>query len=73
MEKEELQKFWVESSDRDNLTMHHLFENEDYHWSLFMGHLVIEKLLKAYLVKSFGIQPPHIHNLLRLAEKQILN
>ncbi|MCG8603545.1 HEPN domain-containing protein, partial [bacterium] len=31
--------------------MEHLFEKEDYHWALYIGHLVIEKLLKAYYVK----------------------
>lgn len=49
--------------------MEHLFEKEDYHWALFIGHLVIEKLLKAYFVTHFNNEPPPIHNLLRLAEQ----
>lgn len=50
--------------------MNHLFEKEDYHWALFIGHLVIEKLLKACFVKNIDTQhPPPIHNLLRLAEQ----
>ncbi len=69
MNKEDLITYWIESSDRDFVTMGHLFEKKDYHWSLFMGHLVIEKLLKAYYVKNIDKQPPFIHNLLRLAEK----
>lgn len=40
-----------------------------YTWALFLGHLVIEKLLKALFVKLKGEMPPFIHNLLRLAEK----
>lgn len=40
-----------------------------YNWALFLGHLVIEKLLKAYFVIIVDNQPPFIHNLLRLAEK----
>ncbi|SHD76262.1 HEPN domain-containing protein [Schnuerera ultunensis] len=34
-----------------------------------MGHLVIEKPLKAIYVKNVDNNPPRIHNLLRLAEK----
>lgn len=73
MEKDALIKYWIESSDRDFVTMQHLFEKHDYHWALFMGHLVIERLVKAYYVKSINNQPPFIHNLLRLAEKANLN
>ena len=69
MTKEELIKYWIDSSDRDYQTMSNLYEKQDYHWSLFMGHLVIEKLLKAYFVKTANNQPPFSHNLLRLAEK----
>ena len=72
MDKESLIKYWLESSDRDYRTMQHLFEKKDYSWSLFIGHLIIEKLLKAYYVKHIDNQPPFIHNLLRLAEKSLL-
>lgn len=37
--------------------------------ALFIGHLMIEKLLKALYVKINNDYPPFIHNLLRLAEK----
>jgi HEPN domain-containing protein len=40
-----------------------------FNWSLFIGHLMIEKLLKAYYVKVRLDYPPLIHNLNRLAEK----
>ncbi len=60
---------WIESSDRDFKTMNILFNNRDYPWSLFVGHLVIEKLLKAYYVKKINEHPPLIHNLQRIAEK----
>ncbi len=72
MKKEELIKYWVDSSDNDFSTMNNLFEKKDHHWSLFIGHLVIEKLLKAYYVQKFGGHPSRIHNLLRLAEKSDL-
>ena len=73
MTKEELISFWIEGSDRDFVTMEHLFEMKDYHWSLYVGHLVIEKLLKAYYIKTIDSQHPFIHNLLRLAEKSNLD
>jgi HEPN domain-containing protein len=36
---------------------------------LFIGHLLVEKLLKALFIKVNSDYPPMIHNLLRLAEK----
>jgi len=64
---------WIESSDRDFKTMNLLFINKEYAWSLFIGHLVIEKLLKACYVKKHNGHPPFIHNLQRLAEKTNLS
>lgn len=72
MDKEYLISYWIKSSDRDFRAMIHLFEKKDYNWSLFVGHLVVEKLIKAHYVKNIDIQPPFIHNLLRLAEKSTL-
>jgi len=43
--------YWVESSDNDYKTTIDLFCTGNYGWALFMGHLVIEKLLKACFVK----------------------
>ena len=47
----------------------HLYDTKDYHWALFIGHLVIEKLLKALYVKNCDNNVPRIHDLLRLAEQ----
>lgn len=71
MNKNEIIKYWTDISDSDYKTMLHLFESRDYHWSLFVGHLVIEKLLKALYVKNVGTEIPRTHDLLRLAEKSI--
>jgi HEPN domain-containing protein len=46
-----------------------MFDSKRYSWSLFAGHLMIEKLLKALFVKLNNQYPPFIHNLLRLAEE----
>ncbi len=49
--------------------MNNLFKSKDYVWCLFVGHLVIEKLLKAVVVDQTGEHPPMIHDLLRLAQR----
>lgn len=43
---------WNQSSDNDFETMIHLYESGDYTWALFIGHIVLEKLLKASVVKQ---------------------
>lgn len=58
----------MKSSDHDFKTMNHLLKSKDYSWALFVGHLVIEKMLKAYYATKLGGYPPHTHNLLKLAE-----
>ena len=47
----DLMKYWFESSDSDFDTMKVLFENHKNTWCLFIGHLVIEKLLKGLYAK----------------------
>jgi len=59
---------WIKTSDKDFKTMMNLFKSKEYYWSLFVGHLVIEKLLKAFYVKNKKQQAPFTHNLLRLSE-----
>src|SRR5690554_7989662 len=68
-DKAKLINYWSESSDDDYETMIVMFESKRFQWALFVGHLLIEKLLKALYVKNNNDYPPFIHNLLRLAEK----
>ena len=68
MTKAEIIQFWKDSSDKDFQTMLHLCDSGDYMWSLFMGHLLVEKLLKAYYISKKGENYPYSHNLLRIAE-----
>ena len=49
--------------------MHHLMESKDHHWALFIGHLVLEKLLKAIYVSKHQKHALFTHDLLRLSEK----
>jgi HEPN domain-containing protein len=69
LDKHKLFVYWIESSDDDYKTMLDLFDTNNYAWSLFMGHLVIEKLLKAYYLKAKEEHPPLIHDLRRIGEK----
>ncbi len=59
---------WKTTSDEDYKTMTELHNSKTFHWALFMGHISIEKLLKAYYVKINRKHAPPIHNLYRLAE-----
>ncbi len=58
----------IETSCEDFKTMNDLFETGSYHWALFVGHISVEKLLKALYVKLHKKHAPLIHNLYRLAE-----
>lgn len=70
--REKLNQYWIDGSDDDFETMIAMFESKRFNWSLFIGHLMIEKLLKAFYVKVKSDYPPLIHNLLRLAQKSDL-
>lgn len=60
---------WVDGADKDYKTMMDLYNTRNFNWSLFMGHLVIEKLLKALYIKKTENFPPLIHDLRRICEK----
>lgn len=61
--KDKIFNYWKDSSENDYLTMTNLYKSKDYHWSLFIGHLVIEKLLKAEIVKKQNRHAPFTHDL----------
>lgn len=61
-------KHWIESSDNDFNVMLALYQSKTYSWALFIGHISLEKLLKAYHVKAKKTHAPFTHNLYRLAE-----
>ncbi len=70
MKIEEHIQFWIDGADNDLDAAEKLFEAEKFDWCLFLGHLVLEKALKAHYVKDNENQmPPRIHNLVKLAEK----
>ena len=72
MNKNNIIESWVNSSDKDFATMNDMYKTKHYDWALFMGHLSIEKLLKAVYLKNTDENPPLIHDLRRIAEKASL-
>ena len=69
MKIEEHIQYWVESADHDLDSAESLFAAGKYDWSLFIGHLVLEKILKAlYVQDNQNRLPPKTHNLVKLAE-----
>ncbi len=66
---EQIVKQWLDSAEQNSSTMHHLIVSKDYSWALFLGHLVIEKTLKAIFVSRFNKHAVFTHDLLRLAKK----
>jgi len=61
-------KHWIDTSEEDFQTMKNLFDSKSYGWALFLGHISIEKLFKAYYVSRKKKHAPFSHNLYRLAE-----
>ena len=67
----ELMKHWEQSSDKNFETMLYNFKGGQFTWSLYFGHLVLEKLFKALYAKLHADEPhaPRIHNLIVLAKR----
>ncbi|MGM0608958.1 MAG: HEPN domain-containing protein [Candidatus Muiribacteriota bacterium] len=72
VDKQKHIKYWINSSDKNFESMLKIFESGEYMWSIFIGHLSIEKLLKALYVKKAGVEVPRIHDLYKLANKMEL-
>jgi len=69
--KQEIKKaviYWQTVAKHDYETMAGLFKIKRYSDCLFYGHLVLEKTLKALVVKNTGAHPKPIHNLSVLAQ-----
>jgi HEPN domain-containing protein len=61
--------YWLEEAEEALKVADHLFEKKDFSYSLFFGHLAVEKTIKAIYVQKRNEHVPQIHNLLRLAEQ----
>lgn len=68
MKSKEHIRFWLDSAEHDWDTAKSLFAAKKYDWCLFVGHLVLEKILKALFIQDNNNQlPPKTHNLIKLA------
>ena len=67
----DLMNYWFDSANNDFDTMKVWFKNKKNTWCLFLGHLVIEKILKGLYAKNNPENPiaPKIHNLILLSQK----
>ena len=63
-----LVNYWQATAEHDYETMLVLFKSKRYSDSLFFAHIVLEKILKAHVVKNTKKQTPKIHDLARLQE-----
>jgi HEPN domain-containing protein len=73
MTKDEHVAYWLESAKHDLDAAVSLLELSKHDWCLFIGHLVLEKALKAIFVdKNDNKVPPKTHNLVKLAELSFL-
>lgn len=68
IEVDKIVKHWIDTSEDDFQTMLSLYDSKSYSWSLFLGHISVEKLLKAVYVSKYKKHAPFLHNLYRLAE-----
>jgi len=69
MTKREKIDYWMKSAAYDWAVAGHLYEKGDYPYALFLGHLTIEKSLKALYIDKINKTPPFVHRLTYLAEK----
>ncbi|MEA1874151.1 MAG: HEPN domain-containing protein [Bacteroidota bacterium] len=62
-------EYWGEGAENDLLTAELLIREKRILHGLFFCHLVIEKAIKAHVVKTSGEVAPRSHNLIYLSEK----
>ena len=67
--RKQLIEYWLKAAHKDLEVMDSLFKQKHYPYSLYFGHLALEKTLKGYYVKTINKSTPYTHNLLYLAEK----
>ena len=61
-------EYWQEGAQDDLKTARVLFDGKRHSGALFFGHIVLEKILKAFVVLETQKEAPKIHNLIRLHE-----
>lgn len=69
MDVEKQIDYWEKSAEHDLDTAEALFKEKKFDWALFMGRQVLEKILKAVIVKKKAVFPPKTHNLVLLLKE----
>ncbi len=65
--------YWINLASRDLETAVKLQNNNEFHWALFVGHLVLEKSIKSYFcLNNNETIPPKTHDLVKLAKSSRL-
>jgi HEPN domain-containing protein len=64
--------YWLKGAEDDFLTAELLIRENRILHGLFFCHLVIEKIIKAHVVKTSSEVAPRSHNLIYLSEKTTL-
>jgi len=60
-------QYWLQTAEDNISTAQSMLLSGHYDWSLFVGHLALEKVLKALVVKHTETTPPKIHDLVKLS------
>jgi len=70
MDKQQHIDYWLKTAQHDLESALSIFSSGRYDWALFIGHLALEKLLKALWVKTHDSNiPPRIHDLVKIAQE----
>lgn len=59
-------EYWLKTSEHDYDTMLYLFRDKRYSDCLFFGHIILEKILKAFVVLKTRESAPITHDLISL-------
>ena len=59
--------YWITSANEDLKVAESLFSNKHFAYCLYIGHLCLEKTLKAHYVKTQNKIPPKTHDLIYLS------
>ncbi len=65
--------YWLEGAEYDMGVAEAMYEKRKYPYALFMGHLALEKLLKALVVKTTHKHALYTHTLEKLAKRSKIN
>lgn len=68
MDIQKISQFWKDSAEKDLKVAIDLLRLKHYPQCLFFGHLCLEKMLKAIIVKRVKTHALPIHDLVRLAK-----